>query len=101
MGCAATSLTPPNISAASLEVDSVRPMAMVSLPVSSGNGKPLGATATNQAPACKLDKDCKVRPSSYIQEFYFAYEDDSQEKVENHVCHTWESVCVFVLVYFL
>ncbi|KAM9496983.1 E3 ubiquitin-protein ligase SH3RF1 [Clarias gariepinus] len=59
MGCAATSLTPPNISAASLEVDGMRPNAMMSLPVASGNGKPHGATAANQASGCKLDKDCK------------------------------------------
>ncbi|MCJ8749984.1 hypothetical protein PDJAM_G00193820 [Pangasius djambal] len=59
MGCAAASLTPPNISAASLEVDGMRPTAMVSLPVAPGNAKPLGATAANQAPACKLDKDFK------------------------------------------
>lgn len=69
MGCAATSLTPPNISAASLEVDGMRPNAMMSLPVASGNGKPHGATAANQASGCKLDKDCKVSRGSYSQKF--------------------------------
>ncbi|XP_036438241.1 E3 ubiquitin-protein ligase SH3RF1 [Colossoma macropomum] len=58
MGCAAASLTPPNVSAASLEVDAMRPT-MVALPVGPGNTKPLGATATNQTAACRLDKDCK------------------------------------------
>ncbi|XP_066533304.1 E3 ubiquitin-protein ligase SH3RF1 isoform X2 [Hoplias malabaricus] len=58
MGCAAASLTPPNVSAASLEVDAMRQNNMVSLPVNPGNAKNLGATATNQG-ACRLDKDCK------------------------------------------
>ncbi|XP_007255290.2 E3 ubiquitin-protein ligase SH3RF1 isoform X1 [Astyanax mexicanus] len=59
MGCAAASLTPPNVSAASLEVDTLRPAAMVALPVAPGNAKPMGATAANQTAACRLDKDCK------------------------------------------
>ncbi|KAI5608463.1 E3 ubiquitin-protein ligase SH3RF1 isoform 1 [Silurus asotus] len=59
MGCAAASLTPPNISAASLEVDCMRPSTMVAIPVASGNPKPPGTSAANQGPACKLDKDCK------------------------------------------
>ncbi|XP_062857956.1 E3 ubiquitin-protein ligase SH3RF1 isoform X2 [Trichomycterus rosablanca] len=59
LGCAAASLTPPNISAASLEVDGLRSTTMVALPVATVNGKPLGATATNLAPACRLDKDSK------------------------------------------
>ncbi|XP_026884187.2 E3 ubiquitin-protein ligase SH3RF1 [Electrophorus electricus] len=59
MGCAASSLTPPNVSAASLEVDTMRPTAMVALPVVPGNARPVGATATNQTAAYRLDKDCK------------------------------------------
>uniref|UniRef100_A0A8B9LC12 E3 ubiquitin-protein ligase SH3RF1 n=1 Tax=Astyanax mexicanus TaxID=7994 RepID=A0A8B9LC12_ASTMX len=59
MGCAAASLTPPNVSAASLEVDTLRPAAMVALPVAPGNAKPMGAAAANQTAACRLDKDCK------------------------------------------
>ncbi|KAI5618343.1 E3 ubiquitin-protein ligase SH3RF1 isoform 1 [Silurus asotus] len=64
MGCAAASLTPPNISAASLEVDCMRPSTMVAIPVASGNPKPPGTSAANQGPACKLDKDCKRRTSA-------------------------------------
>lgn len=69
MGCAAVSLTPPNVCAASLEVDAMRPSTMVALPVTPGNAKPLGATATNQTAACRMDKDCKVRQYCYIQKF--------------------------------
>lgn len=50
MGCAAASLTPPNVSAASLDGDVLRPVAILTLP--SGNG-------FSAASACRLDKDGK------------------------------------------
>ncbi|CAL8252060.1 unnamed protein product [Merluccius merluccius] len=49
-GCASTSLTPPNVSAASLEADAQRH------PVGPGNGSLNNA---NLALACRLDKDAK------------------------------------------
>ncbi|KTG41985.1 hypothetical protein cypCar_00031988 [Cyprinus carpio] len=55
MGCAAASLTPPNVSAASLDSDAMRPVTVVALPV---NPKSLGS-ALNHGVACRLDKDCK------------------------------------------
>ncbi|XP_056620970.1 E3 ubiquitin-protein ligase SH3RF1 [Triplophysa dalaica] len=55
MGCAAASLTPPNVNAASLDSDAMRPITVVAIP---GNTKSLGAGSNNGA-ACKLDKDCK------------------------------------------
>ncbi|KAI7800280.1 E3 ubiquitin-protein ligase SH3RF1 [Triplophysa rosa] len=55
MGCAAASLTPPNVNAASLDSDAMRPITVVAIP---GNTKSLGAGSNNSA-ACKLDKDCK------------------------------------------
>uniref|UniRef100_UPI003F63C657 E3 ubiquitin-protein ligase SH3RF1 isoform 2 n=1 Tax=Danio rerio TaxID=7955 RepID=UPI003F63C657 len=58
LGCAAASLTPPNVSAASLDTDAMRPVPMVALPVNAGSTKPLGA-ASNHGVACRLDKDCK------------------------------------------
>ncbi|XP_016406960.1 E3 ubiquitin-protein ligase SH3RF1 [Sinocyclocheilus rhinocerous] len=58
MGCAAASLTPPNVSAASLDSDAVRPVPVVALPVNPGSTKSLGS-ASNHGVACRLDKDCK------------------------------------------
>ncbi|XP_048062700.1 E3 ubiquitin-protein ligase SH3RF1 [Megalobrama amblycephala] len=58
MGCAAASLTPPNVSAASLDGDVMRPVSVVTLPVNPGSAKSLGA-ASNHGVACRLDKDCK------------------------------------------
>ncbi|KAM6963193.1 E3 ubiquitin-protein ligase SH3RF1 [Aplochiton taeniatus] len=55
MGCAAASLTPPNVSAASLEGDVLRPVAILTLP--SGNG--FNGASANPALACRLDKDSK------------------------------------------
>uniref|UniRef100_A0A8C2CH04 E3 ubiquitin-protein ligase SH3RF1 n=1 Tax=Cyprinus carpio TaxID=7962 RepID=A0A8C2CH04_CYPCA len=55
MSCAAASLTPPNVSAASLDSDAMRPVTVVALPV---NPKSLGS-ASNHGVACRLDKDCK------------------------------------------
>lgn len=52
MGCAASSLTPPNVSAASLDGDALR-----SVPVGS-NG--ILNPSSNAALACRLDKDGKV-----------------------------------------
>ncbi|KAG1964326.1 E3 ubiquitin-protein ligase SH3RF2 [Pimephales promelas] len=58
MGCAAASLTPPNVSAASLDGDVMRPVSVVALPVNPGSTKSLGG-ASNQGVACRLDKDSK------------------------------------------
>ncbi|XP_043075628.1 E3 ubiquitin-protein ligase SH3RF1-like [Puntigrus tetrazona] len=60
MSCAAASLTPPNVSAASLDSDAMRPVSVVALPVNHGGTKSLGS-ASNHGVACRLDKDCKVR----------------------------------------
>lgn len=49
MGCAAASLTPPNVSAASLEGDALRSVG----PVNS-------SSSNSSALACRLDKDVKV-----------------------------------------
>ncbi|KAL2089853.1 hypothetical protein ACEWY4_014541 [Coilia grayii] len=63
LGCAAASLTPPNVSAASLEADALRPVAVLAGPViASGATVTLGAAAppsANQALACRVDKDGK------------------------------------------
>uniref|UniRef100_A0A673H6J8 E3 ubiquitin-protein ligase SH3RF1 n=1 Tax=Sinocyclocheilus rhinocerous TaxID=307959 RepID=A0A673H6J8_9TELE len=58
MSCAAASLTPPNVSAASLDSDAMRPVSVVALPVNPGGTKSLGS-ALNHGVACRLDKDCK------------------------------------------
>lgn len=54
MGCAAASLTPPNVSAASLEGDALRPVPL--LTVGSVNSSASNSTALT----CRLDKDNKV-----------------------------------------
>ncbi|XP_030628554.1 E3 ubiquitin-protein ligase SH3RF1 [Chanos chanos] len=59
MGCAAASLTPPNVSAATLEGDALRPAALVALPVAPLTAKPPGAAVPNHGVVCRLDKDCK------------------------------------------
>ncbi|XP_056132279.1 E3 ubiquitin-protein ligase SH3RF1 [Lampris incognitus] len=59
MGCAAASLTPPNVSAASLEGDALRSVALLTVPVGPANGCSPNATSTNTALACRLDKDSK------------------------------------------
>ncbi|XP_041913018.1 E3 ubiquitin-protein ligase SH3RF1 [Alosa sapidissima] len=65
LGCAAASLTPPNVSAASLEVDGLRPVAVLAVPIAPGSAVPLGAAMTsasatgNQALPCRMDKDGK------------------------------------------
>uniref|UniRef100_A0A8C1W5Q6 E3 ubiquitin-protein ligase SH3RF1 n=1 Tax=Cyprinus carpio TaxID=7962 RepID=A0A8C1W5Q6_CYPCA len=58
MSCAAASLTPPNVSAASLDSDAMRPVSVIALPVNPGSTKSLGS-ASNHGVACRLDKDCK------------------------------------------
>ncbi|XP_071395128.1 E3 ubiquitin-protein ligase SH3RF1 [Centroberyx affinis] len=59
MGCAAASLTPPNVSAASLEGDALRPVAVLTVPVGPGNSSALNSTTPNVALSCRLDKDVK------------------------------------------
>ena len=61
MGCAAASLTPPNVSAASLEGDALRPVPVLTVPVGPGNGSAFNPVSNNAAFACRLDKDVKVR----------------------------------------
>lgn len=53
MGCAASSLTPPNVSAASLDVGP-------------GNGSALSAMSNSTALACRLEKDIKVEGVTLI-----------------------------------
>lgn len=60
MGCAAASLTPPNVSAASLEGDALRPVPVLTVPVGPVNGSALNPTSNSTALACRLDKDVKV-----------------------------------------
>ena len=54
LGCASASLTPPNVSAASLEGDAQRQ------PVGPGNGSPNNG---NLGLSCRLEKDAKVSSS--------------------------------------
>uniref|UniRef100_A0A673Y009 E3 ubiquitin-protein ligase SH3RF1 n=1 Tax=Salmo trutta TaxID=8032 RepID=A0A673Y009_SALTR len=56
LGCAAASLTPPNVSAASLDGDALRQVAVLTVPVAPGNGS---STSANSSLACRLDKDGK------------------------------------------
>uniref|UniRef100_A0A4W5LCV0 E3 ubiquitin-protein ligase SH3RF1 n=1 Tax=Hucho hucho TaxID=62062 RepID=A0A4W5LCV0_9TELE len=56
LGCAAASLTPPNVSAASLDADALRQVAVLTMPVAPGNGS---STSANSSLACRLDKDGK------------------------------------------
>lgn len=60
MGCAAASLTPPNVSAASLEGDALRPVPILSVPVGPVNSSALNPASNSAALACRLDKDVKV-----------------------------------------
>jgi len=60
MSCAAVSLTPPNVSAASLEGDILRPVPVLAVPVGSGNNAALHSSSNNAVLACRLDKDSKV-----------------------------------------
>ncbi|XP_029684125.1 E3 ubiquitin-protein ligase SH3RF1 isoform X4 [Takifugu rubripes] len=61
MGCAAASLTPPNVSAASLEGDALRPVPL--LTVGSVNSSASNSTAL----ACRLDKDNKKEKKSLLK----------------------------------
>ncbi|XP_029939298.1 E3 ubiquitin-protein ligase SH3RF1 [Salarias fasciatus] len=63
MGCAAASLTPPNVSAASLEGDALRPVPVLAVPVGPGNN----LAANNAALACRLDKDAKREKKSLLK----------------------------------
>ncbi|XP_012990467.1 E3 ubiquitin-protein ligase SH3RF1 isoform X1 [Esox lucius] len=56
LGCAAASLTPPNVSAASLDSESLRTSAVLSVPAAPTNGS---AATANSFLACRLDKDGK------------------------------------------
>ncbi|KAL1022568.1 hypothetical protein UPYG_G00029390 [Umbra pygmaea] len=56
LGCAAVSLTPPNVSAASLDGDALRPGPVLGVPANPNNGT---ATSTNHSVVCRLDKDGK------------------------------------------
>uniref|UniRef100_A0A8C7DSR2 E3 ubiquitin-protein ligase SH3RF1 n=1 Tax=Oncorhynchus kisutch TaxID=8019 RepID=A0A8C7DSR2_ONCKI len=56
LGCASASLTPPNVSAASLDRDVLRPVADLTMPVAPGNSN---STSANSSLACRLDKDGK------------------------------------------
>ncbi|KAK7919318.1 hypothetical protein WMY93_010602 [Mugilogobius chulae] len=58
MGCAAASLTPPNVSAASLDGDALRPVPALTAPNSAPN---------NAALACRLDKDSKREKKSLLK----------------------------------
>ncbi|GLD74002.1 E3 ubiquitin-protein ligase SH3RF1 isoform X1 [Lates japonicus] len=66
MGCAAASLTPPNVSAASLECDALRPVSVLTVPVGPGNSSALNPT-NNAALACRLDKDVKREKKSLLK----------------------------------
>ncbi|XP_012716635.1 E3 ubiquitin-protein ligase SH3RF1 [Fundulus heteroclitus] len=59
MGCAAASLTPPNVSAASLEGDALRPV-----PAGSNAGS---NPSSNAALACRTDKDVKREKKSLLK----------------------------------
>nr|XP_043900101.1 E3 ubiquitin-protein ligase SH3RF1 [Solea senegalensis]XP_043900102.1 E3 ubiquitin-protein ligase SH3RF1 [Solea senegalensis] len=65
MGCAAASLTPPNVSAASLEGDAPRPTPV--LAVSVGNGCAANAATNSSALSCRLDKDFKREKKSLLK----------------------------------
>ncbi|XP_036377408.1 E3 ubiquitin-protein ligase SH3RF1 isoform X2 [Megalops cyprinoides] len=59
LSCAAASLTPPNVSAASLEGEAApRPVAVLAVPVTPGGITPSGAMPTL---TCRLDKDKKEK----------------------------------------
>lgn len=60
MGCAAASLTPPNVSAASLDSDALRPVPILTVPVGPVNSSALIPAANSTALACRMDKDGKV-----------------------------------------
>ncbi|XP_075901559.1 E3 ubiquitin-protein ligase SH3RF1 isoform X2 [Nelusetta ayraudi] len=59
MGCAASSLTPPNVSAASLDVDALRP--------STGPASSSSSSSSSAALACRLEKDVKKEKKSLLK----------------------------------
>ncbi|XP_054644571.1 E3 ubiquitin-protein ligase SH3RF1 isoform X2 [Dunckerocampus dactyliophorus] len=66
LGCAAASLTPPNVSAASLEGgDLSRPVPVLAVPAGSGNASALSSAGA--APACRPDKDTKREKKSLLK----------------------------------
>lgn len=62
MGCAAASLTPPNVSAASLDGDALRPIPIPTVPNAALNN-----TSNNAALSCRLDKDGKREKKSLLK----------------------------------
>ncbi|XP_034564473.1 E3 ubiquitin-protein ligase SH3RF1 isoform X2 [Notolabrus celidotus] len=64
MGCAAASLTPPNVSAASLEGDGLRAVPVLAVPV---NSSALNPALNSAALACRLDKDTKREKKSLLK----------------------------------
>lgn len=70
MGCAAASLTPPNVSAASLDGDALRPVPVLTVPVGPGNSSAINAMSNSAALACRLDKDVKVGHVQIILSFH-------------------------------
>ncbi|CAG5862240.1 unnamed protein product [Menidia menidia] len=64
MSCAAVSLTPPNVSAASLEGEVLRPVPVLAVPV--GNAA-LSSSSGNAMLACRLDKDGKREKKSLLK----------------------------------
>ncbi|XP_074525006.1 E3 ubiquitin-protein ligase SH3RF1 isoform X2 [Halichoeres trimaculatus] len=64
MGCAAASLTPPNVSAASLEGEGLRPVPVLAVPV---NSSALNSASTSAALACRLDKENKREKKSLLK----------------------------------
>lgn len=75
MGCAAASLTPPNVSAASLEGDALRTV----VPVNS-------SAANSTALVCRLDKDIKVT-------FLLNYTEDVCVCYDHLLRHVFVFVC--------
>ncbi|KAM9849080.1 E3 ubiquitin-protein ligase SH3RF1 isoform 3-T3 [Aulostomus maculatus] len=67
LGCAAASLTPPNVSAASLDGDALRPIPVLTVPVGPGNSSSLNPALTSGAVACRLDKDIKREKKSLLK----------------------------------
>ncbi|XP_047443426.1 E3 ubiquitin-protein ligase SH3RF1 [Mugil cephalus] len=67
MGCAAASLTPPNVSAASLDGDALRSVSVLAVPVGPGNSSALNPMSNSAALACRLDKDIKREKKSLLK----------------------------------
>ncbi|XP_076582834.1 E3 ubiquitin-protein ligase SH3RF1 isoform X1 [Chaetodon auriga] len=67
MGCAAASLTPPNVSAASLEGDALRPVPILTVPVGPVSSSALNPASNSTALACRLDKDVKREKKSLLK----------------------------------